>query len=60
MADKTGGADAPPVAIKQVEQEEDEAKITSDGGAMAPAHCPDFSAMPDSCLLLSGSCSKCG
>jgi len=25
MADKTGGADAPPIAIKQVEQEEDEA-----------------------------------
>ena len=26
---------------------------------MAPAQCPDFGAMPDSCLLSSGSCSKC-
>jgi len=60
MADKTGGADAPPIAIKQVEQEEDEAKITSGGDSMAPAQCPDFGAMPGSCLLSSGSCSKCG
>jgi len=60
MADKTGGANAPPIAIKQVEQEEDEAKITSGRGSMALAHCPDFSAMPDSCLLSSGSCPKCG